>query len=322
VLALLGVAVLAVFAVDVLLGDYTVTLADFFRILAGEQIPGASFIVWENKLPRAVVATLVGVGFGVSGAVLQSLLRNPLASPDVVGVTSGASAAAVFALVVLGASGFSVPLAALAGAGLVALLLQVLAAGSGVAGQRLVLVGIGVAAVLNALTGYLITSSDIQTAADALVWLNGSLTNASWERASWAGLACVLVLPVAAALSRPLHALELGDDAAAAVGVPVARARLGLLVVAVALAAVATAAAGPVSFVAFLAGPIARRLLRGTTSLLAAGLVGALVVLGAEFLAANLLPDTALPVGVVTGALGAPFLLYLLVVANRGGQGG
>ncbi|WP_375432045.1 FecCD family ABC transporter permease [uncultured Friedmanniella sp.] len=322
VLALLGLAVVGLFAVNVLLGRYPVTIPDFVRILAGEQIPGASFIVLENKLPRAVVATGVGVGFGVAGAVFQTLLRNPLASPDVIGVTSGASAAAVFALVVLGGAGAAVPLAALAGAGLTAVVIQLLAAGGGATGQRLVLIGIGLAAVLNAVTSYLLTRSDLRTAADALVWLTGSLNHASWERVGWTAAAAVVLLPAAAALSRGLRGLELGDDVAAATGVPVRRVRFALLAVAVALAAVATAAAGPVSFIAFLAGPIARRLLGGATSLAAAALVGALIVLGAEFVAANALADTALPVGVVTGALGAPFLLYLLVAANRGGRGG
>ncbi|WP_375423034.1 FecCD family ABC transporter permease [uncultured Friedmanniella sp.] len=322
VLVLLGLAVVVMLGVDVLLGRYTVTIADFVRILAGHRIPGASFIVLDDKLPRAVVGALVGVGFGVSGAIFQTLLRNPLASPDVVGVTSGASAAAVFALVVLGGSGVSVPLAALVGAALTAVAMQLLAARSGVAGQRLVLVGIGLAAVLNAVTSYLLTSADLRTAADALVWLTGSLNHASWPRAGWAGVAAVVLLPFTAALTRGLRGLELGDDVAAATGLPVRRVRFGLLALAVALAAVATAAAGPISFVAFLAGPIARRLLGGATSLAAAGLVGALVVLGGDFVAANLLADTPLPVGVVTGALGAPFLLYLLAAANRGGRGG
>ncbi|MFP5283794.1 MAG: iron chelate uptake ABC transporter family permease subunit, partial [Actinomycetes bacterium] len=168
----------------------------------------------------------------------------------------------------------------------------------------------------------LLTRSDIRTAAEALVWLNGSLNSATWERVVWLVVAGVVLLPAAAALSRSLAGLELGEDTAAAVGVPVGRARLALLGIGVALAAIGTAAAGPIAFVAFLSGPIARRLLRGSTSLAVAGLVGGLIVLAAEFVAANLLAEVALPVGVVTGALGAPFLLYLLVAANRGGRGG
>jgi iron complex transport system permease protein len=320
--AALVVAVLAMFLVDVLLGTYTVTIPDFLRILGGTEIPGASFIVMENKLPRAVVGLLAGAAFGVSGAVCQTLLRNPLASPDVIGVTSGASAAAVLGIVVLGVRGHGVSWLALAGGLLVALTLHVMARGGGASGNRLVLVGIGCAALLQAVTSYLLTRSDIRTTSEVMVWLKGSLNDSTWERAAHLLLAIGLLLPVAARLAHGLRRLELGDDAAAGLGVPVTRVRLGLLLLAVALAAVATAAAGPVAFVAFLSGPIARRLLGGAVSLPAAGLVGALVVLAAEFVAANLVPGAVLPVGVVTGALGAPFLLWLLVTGSRVGRGG
>ena len=320
--AALVVAVTAMFFVDVLLGSYTVTIVDFWRILTGTDIPGASFIVLENKLPRAVIGVLVGVALGISGAVFQTMLRNPLASPDVLGVTSGAAAAAVFAIVVLGVRGTGVSWFALGGGAAVALTIHLLARGGTIAGQRLVLAGIGCAALLQAVTSYLLTRSDIRTAAEVLVWLNGSLNNSTWERTAHLVVALIVLVPLVVLLSRSLGGLELGDDAAAGLGVRVDRARLGLLLVAVALAAVATAAAGPVAFVAFLAGPIARRLLDGAVSLLAAGLTGGLIVLSAEFVAANLVPGTVLPVGVVTGALGAPFLLWLLVTASRVGRGG
>lgn len=318
----LAITVIALFFVDVLLGSYTVTIPDFIRILAGEQIPGASFIVMENKLPKAVIAVLVGISFGASGAILQTMLRNPLASPDIIGITAAASACAVFAIVVLGASGRAVSWFALGGACLVAMLIHLLAKRGGVSGQRLILVGIGVAAMLQAATSYLLTRSDIQTAAGVLVWLNGSLNNSTWERAANLVVALVVLLPILAYLARALGGLELGNDIATGLGVAVERSRLGLLLIGVALAGVATAAAGPVAFIAFLSGPIARRLLRGEPSLAAAGLVGALIVLGAEFVAANLIRGTALPVGVITGALGAPFLLWLLVTTNRVGRGG
>jgi iron complex transport system permease protein len=318
----LGLAVTTLFLVDVLLGSYTVTVADFVRILAGADLPGASFIVMESKLPKAVIGLLVGVAFGVSGAIFQTMLRNPLASPDIIGVTSGASAGAVVAIVVLGVAGRDVSWYALGGAGLLALTIHVLSRRGGVSGHRLVLVGIGCSAMLQAVTSYLLTRSDIRTAAEVLVWLNGSLNNSTWDRAGQLVVALILLLPAAAALSGRLDLLELGDDAAAGVGVPVARTRLLLLLTGVALSAVATAAAGPVAFVAFLSGPIARRLLGGRPSLAAAGLVGAVVVLAAEYVAANLVPGAVLPVGVVTGALGSPFLLWLLASASRTGRGG
>ena len=331
--AVLGAGVGLLFFASVLLGSYTVTILDFATIVVnhvtgGPKIPGASFIVMENKLPRAVIGALIGIAFGLAGALFQTMLRNPLASPDVIGISSGASAAAVVAIVVFGASGAAVSGAALAGALAVAALIHAISSGGklrgtrkgSAAGNRLVLAGVGIAAALQAVVSFLMTRADIRRAADALVWLNGSLNTASWDRAGVLFLALAVLVPAVAFTAGPLRILELGDDAAAGLGVPVDRARLALVVVAVSLAAVATAAAGPVSFVAFLAGPIARRF-TGKGSLPASAFVGALIVLAADYVAANLAPllleGTVLPVGVITGALGAPFLLWLLVTANR-----
>nr|WP_237687643.1 iron chelate uptake ABC transporter family permease subunit [Arthrobacter jiangjiafuii] len=322
VIAALGAAVVVLFAVNILLGTYTVTIPDFFRILGGEQLQGATYIVMESKLPRAVIGTMVGAAFGIAGSIFQTMLRNPLASPDIIGISYGASASAVVAIIVFGAAGTSVSLAALAGALLVALAIYLLARRGGAAGYRLILVGIGFAAVLQAIVTFLMTRTDARTATQALVWLNGSLNPASWDRAVVLAGALLVLLPAVAVLARQLRGLELGDDAAAGLGLRVEASRLGLLITGVALAAVATAAAGPISFVAFLSGPIAHRLLRGRHSLAASALVGAVIVLAADFAGANLVPGISLPVGVVTGALGAPFLLWLLVTSNRVGRGG
>lgn len=332
--AVLAIAVLALFAADVLLGSYTVTIPDFLRILGahltgGEKILGASFIVMEHKLPRAIVGTLVGAAFGLSGALFQTMLRNPLASPDVIGISSGASAAAVTAIVVFGASGAVVSGAAFTGALAVAALIYAISRGGSpgsgagrgdAAGSRLILAGVGIAAALHAVVSFLMTRADIRTAADLLVWLNGSLNSANWDRAGVLGLALLVLVPAVALLAGPLRILELGDDTAAGLGLRVGAVRLGIVITAVGLAAAATAAAGPVAFVAFLAGPIARRFVR-KASLPASGLAGAVIVLGADYFAANIAPllldGTVLPVGVVTGALGAPFLIWLLVTSNR-----
>jgi len=273
---------------------------------------------------------MIGTAFGLAGALFQTMLRNPLASPDVIGISYGASAAAVTAIVVFGASGAVVSGSALAGALAVAALIYAISRsgslGSGggnsgnAAGSRLILAGVGIAAALHAVVSFLMTRADIRTAADALVWLNGSLNSASWDRAGMLALALLILIPATAALAGPLRILELGDDAAAGLGIRVSLTRLAVVIVAVALAAVATAAAGPVAFVAFLAGPIARRF-TGKASLPASAFTGALIVLAADYGAANLAPllldGTVLPVGVVTGALGAPFLLWLLVTSNR-----
>ncbi|MCZ9883758.1 FecCD family ABC transporter permease [Arthrobacter sp. B2a2-09] len=336
--ALLGAGVVVLFAVTVLLGSYTVTIPDFFRILTvhltgGEKIPGASFIVMENKLPRAVLGILIGVAFGLSGGLFQTMLRNPLASPDVIGISYGASAAAVLAIVVFGASGAAVSGAALAGAIGVALVIYAISRGGGrsgggrsgggrgnAAGSRLILAGVGIAAALGAVVNFLMTRADIRTASEALIWLNGSLNSANWERVGVLLASLAVLIPVLALLAGPLRMLELGDDAAAGLGIRVNAVRFGLVITAVALAAVATAAAGPVAFVAFLAGPIARRIV-GRPSLPASAFTGALIVLAADYFAYNVAPlilsGTVLPVGVITGALGAPFLLWLLVTSNR-----
>ncbi|WP_258069882.1 iron chelate uptake ABC transporter family permease subunit [Arthrobacter sp. SX1312] len=321
-LAVVAGVVAVLFAVNVLLGSYTVTVPDFFRILGGADIPGASFIVLENKLPRAVIGLLVGIAFGIAGAVFQTMLRNPLASPDIIGISYGASASAVTAIVLFGAAGAAVSLSALVGAMVVAAAIYLISRRGGVAGYRLILVGIGFAAVMHALVSFLITRTDLRTASAAVLWLNGSLNSSTWDRVTVLVACLAVLLPAAAVLSRSLQGLELGDDAAAGLGLRVEASRLGLMSTGVALAAVATAAAGPVAAVAFLSGPIARRLLGNRPSLAMAALVGAVIVLGADFVAANLVPGASLPVGVVTGALGAPFLLWLLATANRSGQGG
>ncbi|WP_347108717.1 iron chelate uptake ABC transporter family permease subunit [Paenarthrobacter sp. S56] len=327
----LAFGLVVMFAVYILLGSYTVTIPDFFTIVishltGGAKIPGASFIVMEHKLPRAMVGVLIGVAFGLAGALFQTMLRNPLASPDIIGISYGASAAAVTAIVVFGASGAVISGAAFVGALAVAAVIYAISRpGSGgsrgnAAGNRLVLAGVGIAAALHAVVNFLMTRADIRTASDALVWLNGSLNTANWERTGILLIALLVLVPAVVVLAGPLRILELGDDTAAGLGVKVNSTRLGLVLTAVGLAAVATAAAGPVAFVAFLAGPIARRVVR-KPSLPASALTGALIVLAADFFASNIAPvmldGTVLPVGVITGALGAPFLLWLLLTSNR-----
>jgi iron complex transport system permease protein len=311
----LSVVLLGVFAARVLLGDFTYTIPDFFRIVFGEEIPGASFILMESKLPRAVLGVLVGVAFGVGGAIFQTTLRNPLASPDIIGVSLGASAAAVFAIVSLDQRDGWVSVAAIIGAVGIALVVR-LVAGPG-SGDRLVLIGVGIAAALMSVIQYLFTRADVYDAQLVLRWLTGSVSGADWPTIRLlAGLLLVL-LPVMVWMARSQRIIELGDDAAAGLGVTPRRTDL-LLLLAVVLTAVAVAASGPIAFVAFLAGPIARALNGGRTTLLGAGLVGAIVVVAGDYVGDYLLADINFPVGVVTGAFGAPFLLWLLVRGRTG----
>lgn len=316
----MGLLVLVLLAVNILLGSYTVTVADFFAMLGGKTIPGASFIVMENKLPQALLGLLAGASFGAAGALFQTMLRNPLASPDIIGISYGASATAVAAFVLFGLRGAGVSIAAIAGALLVAVLISILARGRG--GMGLILIGIGAAAFMQAAVTFLLSRADFTNAQDIMVWLTGSLNSANWERVAILAVVLLLLSPLLAVGSRELRGLALGDDTAAGLGFNVSRARLLLLVLGVLLAAFPTAAAGPIAFVAFLSGPIAKRLNRGVASLPLAALTGAAIVLAAHFAAVNAIPGITLPVGVVTGALGAPFLLWLLISTNRANQGG
>ncbi len=250
------------------------------------------------------------------------MMRNPLASPDIIGITSGASAAAVIAILMLDLSGFAISAFAFGGALLTALAIYLLAWKQGVAGYRLVLVGIGIAAMLGAVIDYLMTRAQIWDAQVALLWLTGSLNGASAAEMRPLLLLMLIVVPLALWAGGALGGLQLGDDAATSVGVRVERSRLLLILIGVALASIATAAAGPVGFVAFVSGPIARRLTHGTgIALVPAALVGAAVVIAGDFVGQHLLP-VQLPVGILTAAVGAPFLLYLLVRSNRIGHGG
>ena len=313
-LGLGGVVVLA-FAGRVLLGDFTVTIPDFVRILTGAQIPGATYIVMESKLPRAVLAVLVGVAFGVGGAIFQTTLRNPLASPDIVGVSLGASAAAVSVVALAGWTGWSVSAAAVAGALAVALAVRLVAGDH--SGFRLVLAGIGMAAAMQSVIQYVFTRVDEYDVHLVLRWLTGSVNGVAWSTITTLGAALVVLLPLTLWVSRSLPVTELGEDAAAGLGVGRSRTDL-LLLLGVLLVAVGVAAAGPVAFVSFLAGPIARALNQGRTTLVGAGLVGAVLVLTGDYAAAYAVPDVNLPVGVVTGAFGAPFLLWLLARGRTG----
>lgn len=301
--------------VRTLLGDFTITIPDFWRIVLGTgEVPGgAEFILLDSKLPRAVVGTLAGVALGASGATFQLMARNPLASPDVLGLTMGASAAAVFTLVVLGGSGAAVTVAALLGAALVAVALLTLSASRpGAAPTRMILVGIALSAMLTSVVHWVLLRADIYRAHEAMVWLTGSLNGVTWRQIGLLTVVVALALPLLLATARELHLVELGDDVAAGVGAPPGIVRARALLLVVLLVAATTSVCGPIAFVAFLSGPIARRLLGGRASIAAAALVGAVIVVLADHAGAYAVPEVNLPVGVVTGLVGAPFLLWLL----------
>lgn len=313
------ILLLAGFALTLMLGQSFVPPQTVLRVLAGEDVPGQSFTVGQLRLPRAVVAVLAGLSFGLGGAAFQIMLRNPLASPDIIGISRGASAAAVLAIVVLGLDGPVVSIfAVIAGLG-VALLIYGLSFQGGVAGTRLILVGIGVSAMLDSFIAYVLTRAPSWDLAEAMRWLTGSVNGAQLSQALPMLASLAVFGGLLVSRSRDLESLRLGDDTAAALGTNVAATRMLVILSAVGLIAVATAITGPVAFVAFLSGPIAARILGPNGSvLIPSGLVGALLVLGGDYIGQFLLP-TRFPVGVVTGALGAPYLIWLIVRVNRAG---
>ncbi|WP_232817915.1 MULTISPECIES: FecCD family ABC transporter permease [Kocuria] len=320
-------AVLAMMAMRVLLGQYTVTIPDFFRILGGERIPGATFIVMQDKLPRALLGAAAGLAFGIAGALFRSVLRNPLASPDVLGINAGAAAGAVTAMYFLGAAGTGLAWAALAGgiaaACLIAAVSTSLGAGtgrSGIVGERFLLAGIGVAALAQAVVMGLMTRLSTQNAQTAAVWTAGSLNSSTWDRLTLVAAVLVLAVPLAVLVQRSLQPAGLGTELAVGLGSRPGVAQAGALGLGVALAAVATAATGPLAFVALLSTPIAAALHGGKISVLASGAVGALIVVAADMVGAEMLGEARLPAGVITGAIGAPVMLWLLVQLRRGKQ--
>jgi iron complex transport system permease protein len=319
VIAILVVLLVAVFSLTLSLGQSFTPPKDVIRVLMGENVPGATFTVGQLRLPRAVLSILAGLSFGLGGVAFQIMLRNPLASPDIIGISSGASAAAVFAIVVLSLDGLAVSIfAVVAGLG-VALLVYGLSFRNGVAGTRLILVGIGVSAMLESFIAYILVRAPAWNLQEAMRWLTGSVNGAQLGQALPLFLALVVFGGLLLNCGRDLEALRLGDDTAAALGVGVARTRIMVIVAAVGMIASATAVTGPIAFVAFLSGPIAARIVGNNGSLLIpSALIGATLVLVGDYFGQFLLPSRY-PVGVVTGALGAPYLIFLIVRVNRTG---
>ncbi|WP_406009775.1 iron chelate uptake ABC transporter family permease subunit [Streptomyces sp. NBC_00637] len=321
VVALLVVAALAASVVLIGTGDFPIPAGDVVRTLLGDGDAGQEFIVNELRLPRVLVGLLVGASLGLGGALFQAVSRNPLGSPDVLGLGQGATAGALVMIVLFSGSAAQVTVGALVGGLVTGALIYLLAWKRGVHGYRLVLVGIGISAIATAVNGYLMTKADFVDAARAVVWMTGTLDGRDWKQV-WPllALACVLV-PLVLANARGLRMTEMGDDVSHALGVRVERVRLVVMVSAVLLTAAATAAAGPVSFVALTAPQLARRLTRSPGPNLVPSLcMGAALLVTADWASQRLFGDGQLPVGVVTGVLGGVYLLWLLVTERRAGR--
>lgn len=302
-------------------GEYAISPADVVRTLLGNGSRRTDFVVNDLRLPRLLTGVLAGAALGLSGAIFQSLTRNPLGSPDIVGFTYGSATGGLLVVLVVGGTGGQVAAGAVAGGLATAVLVYALAWRRGVHGYRLVLVGIGVSALLQGVNAYLLAKARFTQAAQAMVWLNGSLNGRSWEDVRPAALGLLVVLPLVGLAGGRLRILEMGDDLAGGLGIPVQRTRLLMLVLGTAACAVAVAAAGPIPFVALIAPQLARRLTRAPgPNLPAATCTGALLVVTADYASQRIHQSTQLPVGVVTAVVGGLYLGLLLRRQRRAGH--
>ncbi|TQI81549.1 iron complex transport system permease protein [Serratia fonticola] len=314
-LMLLACLTLAIYA----LGSGTLHLSatQVVDALRGEGPANLAVIVTQWRLPRVAMALLLGAALGLSGAIFQSLLRNPLGSPDVIGFNTGAYSGVLVAIVLFNGGVFGITSGALAGGLLTAGLVYLLAWRNGVETFRLIIVGIAVRALLVAANTWMIVSASLESAMTAGLWSAGSLNGITWAKSLPVLAVLLLSVLLLMALARRMRLLEMGDDTACALGVSVERSRLLLLLAGVVLTAASTAVAGPISFIALVAPQIARRLCANQYVLLLTALTGALLLLAADVAAQRLFMPYQLPVGVLTVSLGGIYLIWLLIRESR-----
>ena len=311
---------LSLAAVMMLYGNTIYSPETVLRVLSGTDAGGAAFTIRTLRFPRMLTAILCGMAFGLSGNTFQQLLGNPLASPDIIGVTSGASVAAVFGILILKLDYGIVAVMAVFSGLLVSALINFLSHKNGFSNTRLILTGIGMQAFLNSIISWMLLKASEYDVASALRWLSGSLNGVKMDTVPalaavvfTAGLGILL-------LSRHLLILQLGEAHAVTLGIPVSITRLLLILLALVLTAFAASVTGPIASVAFLSGPIAARISgRGRSSMLAASLTGSILILISDLVGQFTLPSRY-PVGVITGILGAPYLLFLLLRINHKGD--
>jgi len=318
-LTLFGLVV-AVGLISLAVGDYPISVPDTVRTLLGNGSVDTDYVIFEERLPRLLTALAAGAAFGASGALFQSLTRNPLGSPDIIGFTAGASTGALAAFLLIGTTLQFVATGAIIGGLASAVVVYGLAYRRGTTSYRLVLIGVAVQLLLLSTNTFLLMRADVLDAQSASWWLVGSLNGRDYGYAAIAGAAVVLLLPIALLLHRRCLMLELGDTSARTLGVPVERSRLAVATVGVGLAAGATASVGPIAFVALAAPQLARRLTTATgPGVLPAALMGALLLSVSDLIAQHGLGEDQAPVGVVSSCLGGAYLIWMLSRTRQGG---
>ncbi|MEU9202123.1 iron ABC transporter permease [Streptomyces sp. NPDC048332] len=317
------VVLLAIVCVAYLcVGESFVAPGEVLNVVLGRPSPD-ELVVGTLRMPRMVVGLLVGLAFGIAGALIQTVARNPLASPDIIGISQGASALTVGAMT-FGITSYTVlPYLSVIGGVAAAALVYVFAWRGGLHATRFVLIGIGFAIALRSVTTLFLTKGDYLVAQQAQIWMTGSLNGRGYDEAAPIGWTLLVLLPAVLWAARAQRSVSMDDDTATALGVRLGRVRLGLVALGVILASVATGTAGPVDFVALLAPQIARRMTRtAQIPLLCSALLGAVIVVFADLLARRLFSPTELPVGVLTAAVGAPYLIWLIIRGHGGRSGG
>ncbi len=311
------ILVLLLSFVLLLLGDQNYSPDLVFRVLTGEQVQGASYAIWTIRLPRIFCGILAGLSFGIAGNTFQKILRNSLASPDVLGISSGASAFAICAMLIFGLSGISVSLLALVGGILAALIIQKIAGEGHFSTNRMILTGIGMQALLQGIINLILMKHSDYDMGTALRWLSGSLNGSRMTDIYLLAPLALIGILIILAMDKELRVLQLGEDLSVTLGMNVGLSKNALIFASVLLCASAAAVTGPLASVALMSGPIAGRLCKtGGTNTLHAGLVGAALVLASELIG-QFAFVTRYPVGVITGVIGAPYLILLLIRMNR-----
>ena len=318
VVGLIGaVATVLLLFLALALGDFPLTLTEVVGVLTGQGDALPRIVVVEWRLPRASAAVLFGAALAVAGAIFQTVTRNPLASPDIIGLANGSFTGMLVALLVLGGSWPLLTAGSLIGGLLAAVLIYLLAYRGGLHGFRFIVVGIGVSAMLASVNTWMLLRVELETALFASAWGAGTLNSVTATTAVPAGLSVVLLLALVPLIAPAMRQLDLGDDVASATGVAVGRARLAAIALAVCLVSVVTAVAGPIAFVALAAPQIARRLTRSPAiPLVMTGIVGGALLLGSDLIAQHVIPLTV-PVGVVTVVIGGGYLVWLLIHESR-----
>ncbi len=311
--ALIALGLMSLYLLTV--GSYPLTFEKLFAVLSGHiNEPIAERIVWNIRLPRVVTALFVGIALGVSGAVFQSVSKNALGSPDIIGFTTGAASGALIQIIIFHSSTQMVMLSAVFGGMVTAIIVYFLSRKhSVVGGYRLILIGIGIGSILNALNGLMLVKGNLDQAIVANLWLAGSLNARNWNHAIPVMVGVFIIVPIVIYKARTLHLLEMGDDMASQIGVAVERERLVMTFLSVALAALATAAAGPIGFIALAAPQLVIRILRvGHIPVAASAVMGGGLLLVADMVSQTKPFGFNLPIGQLTSLVGGAYLLWLL----------